>query len=121
MLYYLRDVDKTETGRPPVEDLAASYQEALVEVLVKKAFRAVRQYRAKGLAVVGGVAANSRLRELLAQEAAEVGVSLAIPPLSLCTDNAAMIAAAGWEEYRVGRFASWDLDVDVQGSIQVTE
>ena len=65
LLYYLRDIDKMGKGRPPVEDLAASYQEALVEVLVKKSLRAVKLYKAQGLAVVGGVAANSRLRDLL--------------------------------------------------------
>jgi len=115
--YYLRDIDKMGKGRPPVEDLAASYQEALVEVLVKKALRAVKQYKAQGLAVVGGVAANSRLRDLLRGETAHMGISLAVPPLSLCTDNAAMIAAAGWEQYRVGRFASWDLDAKANGSL----
>ncbi len=117
LLYYLRDVDKMGKGRPPVEDLAASYQEALVEVLVKKSIRAVQRYKAKGLAVVGGVAANSRLRELLRRETIHSGISVVVPPLSLCTDNAAMIAAAGWEEFRVGRFASWDVDAQANGSL----
>jgi N6-L-threonylcarbamoyladenine synthase len=117
LLYYLRDVDKIGKGRPPVEDLAASYQEALVEVLVKKALRAVQQYHVKGLAVVGGVAANSRLRDLLKAGTAHAGISLVVPPLSLCTDNAAMIAAAGWEEYKVGRVASWDVDAKANGSL----
>jgi len=117
LLYYLRDVDQIGKGRPPVEDLAASYQEALVEVLVKKALRAVQRYKAQGLAVVGGVAANSRLRDLLRVGTAHTGISLVVPPLSLCTDNAAMIAAAGWEQYWVGRFASWDVDAKANGSL----
>ena len=117
LLYYLRDVDKLGQGRPPVEDLAASYQEALVEVLTKKSLRAVQRYKAQGLAVVGGVAANSRLRDLLKAGAAHAGISLVAPPLSLCTDNAAMIAAAGWEEYKVGRVASWDMDAKANGSL----
>ena len=117
LLYYLRDVDNLGKGRPPVEDLAASYQEALVEVLVKKALCAVQRYKAQGLAVVGGVAANSRLRDLLKVGAAHARISLVVPPLSLCTDNAAMIAAAGWEAYKVGRVASWDVDAQANGSL----
>ena len=117
LLYYLRDVDKLGKERPPIEDLAASYQEALVEVLVKKALRAVQRYKAQGLAVVGGVAANSRLRDLLKVGAAHAGISLVVPPLSLCTDNAAMIAAAGWEAYRAGCVASWDVDAQANGSL----
>jgi N6-L-threonylcarbamoyladenine synthase len=120
LLYHLRDLDRAGMKRP-VEDLAASYQEAIVEVLVEKAFRAVRRYNAEGLAVVGGVSANSRLREKLAVRAAASGVQLALPPLSLCTDNAVMIAAAGWEQYRQGRFASWELDVAIGESVEESE
>ncbi|RMH35277.1 MAG: tRNA (adenosine(37)-N6)-threonylcarbamoyltransferase complex transferase subunit TsaD [Nitrospirae bacterium] len=108
LLYYLRKWDGTA---PPVADIAASYQEAIVDVLVQKAFRAVQSYPIKGLAVVGGVAANSRLRARLAERAAQEDLCLVIPPLHFCTDNAAMIAAAGWEEFRLGRSASWDMDV----------
>ena len=116
LLYYLRDTDRADKGRPPIEDLAASYQEAIVDVLIEKSLRAVHHYEAKSLAVVGGVAANSRLRERLKRKTDDSGISLVMPPLSLCTDNAAMIAAAGWEQYRLGRFAAWDVDVMVDGS-----
>ena len=116
LLYYLRDIDQQGGRRPPIEDLAASYQEAIIDVLVEKSLRAVKQYKAQGLAVVGGVAANSRLRSRLKEKTAFSGTFLVVPPVSLCTDNAAMIAAAGWEQYRLGRFASWDMDVVVGGS-----
>ena len=120
LLYYLRDLKKDGKAAPTLENMAASYQEAIVDVLVEKSFRAVRKYRAKGLAVVGGVAANSRLRERLRERAKKVGVSVALPSIGLCTDNAVMIAAAGWEQYRLGHMASWDLDTEV-GSAVVTK
>lgn len=109
LLYYLRDLDQREQSKS-MADIAAGYQEAIVEVLVEKAFRAVRRYKVKGLAVVGGVSANSRLRALLLARASEVGIQLALPRLGFCTDNAAMIAVAGRQAYRLGRFASWELD-----------
>ncbi|MGB0910942.1 MAG: tRNA (adenosine(37)-N6)-threonylcarbamoyltransferase complex transferase subunit TsaD, partial [Nitrospirales bacterium] len=117
LLYYLRDLKSAGKPMPSTEDLAASYQEAIVDVLVEKSFRAVRQYGAKGLAVVGGVAANSRLRERLQERAKKVGVSVAVPSIALCTDNAVMIAAAGWEQYRLGHVASWDLDTEVGSTV----
>jgi N6-L-threonylcarbamoyladenine synthase len=91
-------------------DVAASYQEAIVAVLVDKAFAAVRSSGAHALAVVGGVSANSRLRALLQQRAASEDLGLSLPPLAYCTDNAAMIAAAGRQALRAGLRASLDID-----------
>jgi N6-L-threonylcarbamoyladenine synthase len=109
LLYHLRDLDRT--GRPrPTADLAASYQEAIVDVLVEKAFDAVCRHGVSALAVVGGVSANSRLREQCEARAASVGIRLAIPSPQLCTDNAAMIAAAGLRAFRQGRFAPLELE-----------
>lgn len=110
LLYYLRDRQR-EGGIQSLADIAASYQEAIVDVLIEKAFRAVRAYPVKGLAVVGGVAANSRLRARFAERAERAELVFVVPPLHLCTDNAAMVAAAAWEEYRLGRSASWDVDI----------
>ena len=91
-------------------DLAAGYQEAIVAVLVDKAFTAVRSSGARALAVVGGVSANSRLRALLQQRATSESLRLSLPPLAYCTDNAAMIAAAGRQALRAGFRASLDID-----------
>ena len=79
-------------------------------VLVNKAFAAVHSSVAHALAVVGGVSANSRLRALLEQRAASEGLRLSLPPLAYCTDNAAMIAAAGRQALRAGLRASLDID-----------
>lgn len=96
-------------------DLAASYQAAIVTVLIDKAIAAVRSTGARALAVVGGVSANSRLRALLQQRATAENLRLSLPPLAYCTDNAAMIAAAGRQALRAGHRAS--LGIDAQASL----
>lgn len=79
----------------PTADIAASFQEAVVDVLTAKAVRAATEHELTTLLLGGGVAANRRLRELLAQRCAAAGLELRIPPVSLCTDNGAMVAALG--------------------------
>ena len=78
------------------EDVAASFQQAVVDVLVAKAVRAAVAVRAKGLCLAGGVAANGPLRAGLSAACEELGVPAHLPSRAMCTDNAAMIAAAGW-------------------------
>ncbi len=92
-----RAVEQFESaGREvPVHDIAASFQEAVVDVLTSKAVRAAREHDIHTLLLGGGVAANQRLRELLTERCAEAGIELRIPPVSLCTDNGAMVAALG--------------------------
>jgi N6-L-threonylcarbamoyladenine synthase len=78
------------------EDVAASFQEAVVEVLVTKVVRAAREVGAGGLCLAGGVAANGPLRQRLRSAGAELGLPVFLPSRAMCTDNASMIAAAGW-------------------------
>jgi len=77
-------------------DFCASLQEAIADILTRKAILAARREKAPGIVLAGGVAANTRLRELLQARAAAAGLWAFAPPKVLCTDNAAMIAAAGW-------------------------
>jgi N6-L-threonylcarbamoyladenine synthase len=97
-------------GAGEVADIAASFQAAAVKMLVRKTSKAARQLGATRLVLTGGVAANTALREGLAAAAAEQGLRLHIPPRSLCTDNAAMIAAAGTARLLAGERAGMDLN-----------
>uniref|UniRef100_UPI0030F3AF13 tRNA (adenosine(37)-N6)-threonylcarbamoyltransferase complex transferase subunit TsaD n=1 Tax=Nocardioides sp. GXZ039 TaxID=3136018 RepID=UPI0030F3AF13 len=78
-----------------VADIAASFQECVADTVVTKAIRACRQEGVDTLVIVGGVAANSRVRSLAEERCAEAGIELRVPPMRLCTDNGAMIAAIG--------------------------
>ncbi|WP_147102986.1 tRNA (adenosine(37)-N6)-threonylcarbamoyltransferase complex transferase subunit TsaD [Nesterenkonia populi] len=99
-----RSVEQFErAGRPvPVADIAASFQEAVVDVITAKGVRACGEHGIEHLLLGGGVAANRRLRELLAERCEAAGVSLTVPPVSLCTDNGAMVAALGAELVAAG-------------------
>ena len=90
----------------PVADVAASFREAVVDVLVTKALDACARYDVPRLLLGGGVIANRRLREVALERAAAAGVAVRIPPLSLCTDNGAMIAALAAELITSGRAPS---------------
>jgi len=88
--------------------LSLGFQNSVIDVLVTKAMRAVREYGAKQLLLCGGVAANQGLRRALTEACGQAGVPLAVPPMSLCTDNAAMIAAAGYLKWKRGEFTELD-------------
>jgi N6-L-threonylcarbamoyladenine synthase len=99
-------------GELPVADLAASFQEAVVDVLATKAGRAARQFQVRQVAICGGVAANLALRQRIKES---VALPLHVPPIYLCTDNAAMIASAGYYRFLNGQ--SDDLDLDVSPNL----
>ena len=103
---------KTAGNVPPLADVAASIQEAIVDVLVDKTFNAVDATGAKVVAGGGGVLANRRLRLRFEEEAATRGVELYLPAPALCTDNGAMIGAAATYRFERGEFAPWNADVD---------
>ncbi|NQP19287.1 tRNA (adenosine(37)-N6)-threonylcarbamoyltransferase complex transferase subunit TsaD [Streptococcus suis] len=90
------------------EDLAASFQACVMDILMAKTKKALAAYPVKTLVVAGGVAANQGLRERLVAEITDVDVI--IPPLRLCGDNAGMIALAAVSEYNKGNFAGWELN-----------
>jgi N6-L-threonylcarbamoyladenine synthase len=95
-----------------VLDLCASFRRAVVETLADRAFRAARQVGARSVCVSGGVACNLELRRRFTEEAAGLGLAAHFPPPSLSTDNAAMIAAAGWVRLGRGETSGWDLTAD---------
>lgn len=106
VLYEVQELKKRSNGIP-VHDLAASFQQAVIDVLFKKTMNAAREFGAKEILVAGGVSANRPLRQTFkSQEEFPVH----IPPFSLCTDNAAMIAAAGYYHYALGHVSGLEID-----------
>ncbi len=106
----LREVRNLEAAQAdiPVADFAASFQEAVVDVLVTKALSAAGEFEAQGVLIAGGVSANRALRETMI---ARSPLPVYIPPIQLCTDNAAMIAGVGCFRYARGQRANFEMDV----------
>lgn len=106
----LREVRELEkrSSTLPVPDLAASFQAAVVDALFEKTMAAAREFRAREILIAGGVSANQALRQAFLNQ---TEFPVHIPPLSLCTDNAAMIAAAGYYRFAHGQTSSLDMDV----------
>ena len=115
VLYHVRGQDgdgrnAPELGEQDIADVAASFQEAVVDVLIKKSLAACGRYACPRLTIGGGVAANERLREKLQRAAKKEDVRLFLPELKYCTDNAAMVAGVACHLYEAGGAASLDLD-----------
>jgi N6-L-threonylcarbamoyladenine synthase len=104
----------------PVSDVAASFREAVVDVLITKAIAACTDFGVPRLLLGGGVVANARVREVAAERSAQAGVALRIPALSLCTDNGAMIAALGAQLIMAGHEPS-TLSFGADSTLPVTE
>ena len=111
VLRYVRGHDGPLTASE-IADVAASFQRVVVASLIDRAFDAARRYQARSIGVAGGVSANSRLRAELQERGARREIPTFLPSLSLSTDNAAMIAAAGLRRFRAGVTASMDLNAD---------
>jgi len=112
---------REQSGEPvPVADVAASFQEAVTDVLTRKAVLACREHGVENLQIGGGVAANSRLRAMAQERCDAAGIALRVPRPGLCTDNGAMVAALGAQMVLRGRAPS-DLGLPADSSMPVTE
>jgi N6-L-threonylcarbamoyladenine synthase len=114
VLYHITGQD---AARPPknlspgeVADVAASFQEAVVDVLVEKLLRAARREKIRAVVLGGGVAANKTLRDRVSEAAHAEGLNFYVPPLNLCTDNAVMVAALGYHKLKAGLADDLTLD-----------
>ena len=113
--------EEQQAGNPiSVPDVAASVQEAIVDILTSKAVKAAIAQDAPHLVIAGGVAANSRLRALAAQRCAAAGIELRVPSIGLCTDNGAMVAALGSHLVRIGAAPS-PVDFPATSTLAVNE
>ena len=115
VLYHVHGQDsrarRKDLAAEEVADVAASFQEAVVDVLVNKLLAAVKQTGTRRIIVGGGVAANSRLRRRLQDEAANRRLELILPPVRQCVDNAAMVAGIAWHKHLAGEADDLTLDV----------
>ena len=114
VLYHCKGLNGDLAGpdvyKEPLKDLAASFQEAIADVLVAKVEKAVRRHLPEAVVVGGGVAANSRLRLKLAELGKKISIPVLIPPLGLCTDNAASVAGLGFHHWKEGKISDLSLD-----------
>ncbi len=108
----LNYLNQQEMKKEPIRqaDVAASFQQAVVDVLTAKTMQAAKQYQIRKIAVAGGVSANAGLRRAMTEVCQERGFELSIPKLVLCTDNAAMIGSAAYTLYQKGQFADLSLN-----------
>ena len=114
---YFVEKAKAAGTLPPIADIAASFQAAVVEVLVRKTVRAAKAKNARAITLTGGVAANRQLRQSMREAGAEIGAAVYYPSIQLCTDNGAMIAGAAYHKHREGLRDAFDLNAFAAGAI----
>jgi N6-L-threonylcarbamoyladenine synthase len=103
--YFLKDNPGVK-----IEDVASSFQETVSSILIEKIVKAAKAYNVRDIVIAGGVAANSAVRRKTEEAGRKNDLIFHFPPLRYCTDNASMIAAAGWHDYKAGRFADFNLN-----------
>ncbi len=116
VLNYLNQM-KLKKETISIEDVAASFQMSVIDVLSEKTFRLLKETKKNKLVIAGGVAANSGIRDVFTKKAIENDIELYIPTITLCTDNAAMIGSAGYYSYISGNKSMLDLKVDANLSL----
>ena len=100
------------------ENLATSFQNRVVEIICKKTMRALKEYNVKNLIIAGGVSANLGLREMMQKLCSKNNINLIVPEIKYCTDNAAMIGAAGYYAYKLGHEAGLDLNAKANDELK---
>ena len=121
VLRYVKDAQaRGETlPEPLVADIAASFQRVVIEALLDRTFEAARWLNARSIGIAGGVSANSRLRAEAEERGRRYGLPVFVPPLTLATDNAAMIGAAGLRRFRSGITGEWDFNAQASLTLNV--
>ncbi len=109
VIYHIKKLKK-ENKNIPVSDILASFQQAVTDVLVGKTIKAALKFKTKQIVLAGGVAANSSLRREIKEKANLLNIKVFYPSISLCTDNAAMVASAGYYKFKENKKSSLNLD-----------
>jgi len=115
VLYYVKkyNYEPRTKNYELISDIAASFQEAAIDVLIRKSLLACKLKKVSRLVIGGGVAANNRLRDKFERETRASGLKIYFPPRQLCTDNAAMVAGLGYQLFKKGRRSGLDLNIGV--------
>ena len=111
ILYFIRDRQKENSQfvEENLADICASVQHSIVKILLNKLKKAAKQFNINNIAIAGGVSANSGLRNALQEASVSLGWNVYIPAFEYCTDNAGMIAIAGYQKYLQGEFVEQDI------------